>query len=220
MKLNKIAQVLVAAACLTAGAAYANTVSYDSSMILNTDTDLADFLSFQQFNSSMGTLTGVHIDVYSEVIGSVGLSSNSGLSKDVHVSLSVDLDLQRPDTTGIVHLAGASIFDQVVHLAPHGSDGVEANKTVSGFADLSNASDLVLFTGNGTLLAPMYVTATTFSDATNVDADFSTSANGYGKVTYTFTAAPVPEPETYAMLLLGMGVLAGVAKRKSRANKA
>jgi hypothetical protein len=39
--------------------------------------------------------------------------------------------------------------------------------------------------------------------------------DGFSGTNYVFTAA-VPEPETYAMLLAGLGLIAGMARRRKR----
>ncbi|MQA19116.1 PEP-CTERM sorting domain-containing protein [Rugamonas sp. FT103W] len=55
--------------------------------------------------------------------------------------------------------------------------------------------------------------ATSTTSGDGIDSQFATTADGYGTVTYAYTPA-VPEPETYGMLLLGMGVMGVLAKRR------
>ena len=40
------------------------------------------------------------------------------------------------------------------------------------------------------------------------------NAAGQNAVNYAFRIAPVPEPETYAMLLAGLGLMGGIARRR------
>lgn len=57
------------------------------------------------------------------------------------------------------------------------------------------------------------VDLTAFSHVTSIYLDDSSTASGFAYDHFTFTAA-VPEPESYAMLLVGLGLLGFVARRK------
>ncbi|HAT30084.1 MAG TPA: hypothetical protein DCW29_04305 [Janthinobacterium sp.] len=58
------------------------------------------------------------------------------------------------------------------------------------------------------------------SGAGNLITQFSTAAAGEVRVTYEYSvAAAVPEPDTYGMLLLGLGLVGCVARRKSLRRK-
>jgi len=216
MKLNKLSQVALAVvACLSAVSASANvlTVSNNSNVIVSQDTDWADFLNFQKFNSSLGTLTSVKIDLYSDVSGSVLLTNYNGDAVDVPVSLSVNVALDRPDTSNLVMIS-APLFSTTKTVAGNDSATVSNSYVASNSAVFTNVSDLALFTGPGTISTLISAHATSSVDGDGVDAQFTTQAGGHGSVTYTYTAAPVPEPETYGMLLLGLGMMGVIAKRK------
>jgi hypothetical protein len=43
-----------------------------------------------------------------------------------------------------------------------------------------------------------------------------TSGPNASGVYYALSMAPVPEPETYAMLLAGLGLMGGIARRKQK----
>lgn len=224
MKLNKLSQFALAALCFASVSATASaatqTVWYEATVGKDL-TDLFGTLNFQQFDSTKGALTGVHIDFLSSVTGQVDLQGLNSLAaaKPVNVSLNVDLSVQRPDSSNLISLTGEKIFSSTIPVSAGQFISTQFGKDVSASIDLT-PSDFALFTGSGFVLAPLSVYALTEGDATNVDVTFTTYASGYGKVTYTYETAPVPEPETYAMLLLGLGVVAGVAKRKSRAQQA
>jgi hypothetical protein len=220
MKLNKLSQVLLAAACLTGGAAYANEISFtNSNTVMTQDTDLADLLSFQQFDPTLGTLTSIKIEVGSHVDGAVHLENGLADERSIPVSLSVDLFLQRPDNSYVISLLGNSLFNTSLGLNGYGTADLSNSINLYSSTTLFGASDLSLFQGNGFLLAPLAVNANALSSGDDVDVAFTTTANGYGTITYTYTAA-VPEPETYGMLLLGLGVMAFVSKRKARSAQA
>lgn len=223
MKLNKLSQVLLAAAVFaSAASASAATleVSNNSNVIVSQDTDWADFLSFHKFNASLGNLTSVTIDLYSSVSGSVELTNLSADAIDVPVSLGVSVKLDRPDTSNLM-LINAPLFSTTVSLAGNGTGSAANEYEAHQTATFSNLSDLALFTGSGDISTLIAAKANSSVQGDNVDAFFTTQASGHGKVTYTYTAAPVPEPETYGMLLLGLGLMGVVAKRKqARANQA
>lgn len=215
MKLNKIAQVLLAASCLVSGAVSANTLTLSSNVIGSQETDWTAFLNFNQFNPTLGTLTSVKFDLYANVAGSVTLTNYNDDEATVPVKLSVDAWLQRPDLSTLV-LYSAPLINQNATIAGGlGSVTLSNSYTASGSSTFSGAGDLGLFTGPGSVSTKFSATAYTEANGDGIEADFSTTAGGYGQVTYTYTAA-VPEPETYGMLLLGLGMLAFVAKRKAR----
>lgn len=88
--------------------------------------------------------------------------------------------------------------------------GVQAMVDVfvnGAFAATSN------ITVSGLFNAPDLVDLSAFNDVSSIRIYGITDGGGLGWDNFTFTSA-VPEPETYAMLLLGLGLLGFVAKRK------
>lgn len=96
-----------------------------------------------------------------------------------------------------------------------------------GLTNITNISGLSasLFDSMGTsfsaLISPSGSNAYTFTGALqggayslNV-AGTGIGLGGAGGYTYALAAAPVPEPEIYALLLAGLGLIAGVARRRS-----
>jgi hypothetical protein len=218
MKPIKLTHLLLAAACLTTGAAHANEIFYTTSVPAR-DTNLHDLLSFQQFDPALGTLTSIKIEVGSHVAGTLTLNDTSGDDRTVAASLSAALFLQRPDSSAVISVLPATLFNTGVFVAGNGSGGTSGWADLYGSVTLNGASDLSLFKGTGSVLAPLAVNANEVAAGDDLDILFATTANGYGKITYEFTAA-VPEPETYGMLLLGLGVMAWVSKRKARSAQA
>ncbi len=223
MKLNNIARSLVAAACLTAGMAQADTLVYDLTKIASQKANLVDMLmTFQGFDATLGTLTGVTLDIYSDVTASVTLTNNNSSDRLLKVAVPASLTLTTPAATPLTTSATLLTTDLFV-----GKKVTTPTGSVSGSASSSDAltlhattsysgSDLALFTTSGLLSSNLSVTASTGLDVNKVKAVYSNFANGYGQVTYTFTAAPVPEPETYGMLLAGLALVGFVAKRSKR----
>jgi len=220
MELKKITRGMLAAACLVAGAAQANSVTYGLTNIGSTATDLQDALmSFQQFQSSMGVLTGVKVEVFSDVSTSVLLTNNNSSSRTLDLTFPVILDLSMPFGPT---LHGADNLLTTPITVDAKVDGVSGTASASDGLKLSasqtyTGAELAAFIGNGTLDSQLSVTADAALSMNKVRATFNTTASGYGQVTYFYDAPPVPEPETYGMLLAGLGVIALVAKRGKRA---
>ncbi|WP_167761472.1 choice-of-anchor E domain-containing protein [Duganella callida] len=220
MNLKKLSQAMLVAACFAAASASAATltVSNTSNVIVSKDTDWSDFLNFAKFNTSLGTLTSVTFNLYSDINGSVSLTNYNDELTNVPFSLGATVALSRPDSSNLV-LINETLYNTSVGVAA--GDTFADSKTVNAHstATFTNVSDLSLFTGTGNIATLISAKAWSSVEGDGIDAQFATKAGGYGTVTYTYTAAPVPEPETYGMLLLGLGVLGVVAKRK-RAAKA
>ncbi|WP_317202177.1 choice-of-anchor E domain-containing protein [Janthinobacterium sp.] len=214
MKLNTLARVLLLAGCAAAASASATTqtVSSASNVIVSHDTDWADFLNFQKFNTALGTLTSVKFDLYADVAGSVTLTNYSGDVAAIPVSLGVDVWLRRPDATTLAMLS-VPLLNQSVNLADGDSTTLSNHLHASTSSVFSNASDLALFSGAGSVATLISANANSDVGGDGIDAQFATMAGGHGTVTYSYIAA-VPEPETYAMLLLGIGVIGFTAKRR------
>ncbi len=100
MKLNKITSAVLVAASLMAGAAHADTLVYDLSKIDSTKADLVNVLmTFQGFDPAKGTLTGVSLDIYSEVDATVTLTNKNSTDRTLNVSVPASLKLVAPGAT-------------------------------------------------------------------------------------------------------------------------
>lgn len=216
MKLNKIAQALFVAGCFVSAAASAATQTFTSNVIASTQTDLTAVLNFAQFNASLGTLTSVKFDLFADVAGQVDLTNYNPDAVTVPVSLSVDVWLNRPDSSTLVLFSAPLLNQDATVDGNEGTLNLHNSYTMSNSASYSGAGDLALFTGNGNVATLFAAKAFTQANGDGVESNFMTTVGGYGKVTYTYTAAPVPEPETYGMLLAGLALLGVVAKRKAR----
>jgi len=223
MKLNKISQALAIAACFAAASASASTVTQPlpTNTISLKDTNWNDFLNFQKFDTSLGTLTSVQLDLYSNVKGHVDVMNFNDDAADVPLTLDVTVSVNRPDATSLV-LINAPVFNQTLTVDGGGGyASLDNSFKAHNSATFGPGADLDMFKGTGTLSAQIFANANSSTADVNIFTGFSTQADGYGTVTYTYTAAPVPEPETYGMLLLGLGLMGVVAKRKqARAKQA
>lgn len=212
--MKKLSQALLVATCLVAASASAatKTSSSSSNVIISQDTDWNDFLNFDKFNGALGQLTSVKVDLYSTITGSVSLTNYNPDITTVPFSLAATVALSRPDSSNLA-LINSTLFSTSEEIA-YGATYI-ASKTLSEHAGatFSNAQDLALFTGPGKISTLIAANASSSVSADSIDTQFATQASGKGSVTYTYIAA-VPEPETYGMLLLGLGVLGVVARRK------
>lgn len=220
MKLKQFAAASLFAACAISAPAMAAVKVYDITAVPGgTLTNILTTLDIHQFDSTLGTLTGITIEYGANVAGSVALSNSSTTkNKTTTVGLTTTMTLTGP---GALALGSDSetLFSGVLATAVKNTSNVVA---ASGSGSLSssysvNASDFSLFLGTGNTAASLAINASgTSVGQTGIVSKFTTLAEGAGKVTYTYTIAPVPEPETYGMLLLGLGVVAYAAKRKAR----
>lgn len=222
MKLKNFA---AAAICVAAGVfaapAMADTVTYDITAFGPSDTDLLAELAVKQFDPTKGVLTGITISYASTVSGQVLLSNSKNVDKEVSIGLSSTMVLTLPsgsvfgtDTKSLFSDTVTSVKKTSGVLAGHG----DAVLSVNGSLD---SGYFAMFSGKSNVAGMLAVTAVSSAESpSGITAEYSTSATGLGHITYTYNAAPVPEPETYGMLLLGMGVVAFAAKRKSRSAQA
>lgn len=223
MELKKITRGMIAAACLVAGTAQAGSVTYDLTAVATQQSDLLDLvMSFQQFNPSLGTLTGVTLDIYSDIAATVSLTNNNtgaNGGRTVNVDLPATLSLAAPASSTLS--ASGTLLQTDLHVgAKVGSIAGQASESDSLTLHASDSyagAALAAFSGTGTLDSQLTVKAGSSLQVNKVQALYNTTANGYGQVTYTFTALPVPEPETYGMLLAGLALVGVVAKRSKRA---
>lgn len=219
MKLKNIAAALCIAAGAVSAPALAKTVSYDiTSVPAGTQTNILTLLNIKQFDSLLGTLTGIEIDYGSHLTGQVSVT-NTSLKKDKTADFTLTSTMSLTGPAGL-NLGGdtKTLFSSSVTAVKNTSNVIAK----TGTADLSsstvlNSINFGQFTGTGNVGATLSISALGSVSGQVIENQFTTWANGEGKVTYTYNAAPVPEPETYGMLLLGMGVVAFAAKRKSRA---
>ncbi|MRW89132.1 choice-of-anchor E domain-containing protein [Duganella sp. FT80W] len=224
MKLKKLSQALLVGCCFVAASASATVITVmapiaTSNSIDVQDTNWSDFLSFVKFDSSLGTLQSVKLDLYSDVVGGIDVTNYNASSVKISTDLSATIALQRNPSDNLVLLT-APLFSGQVEVAA-GANYTDSNSyTAHADATYTDVATLALFSapGGGTLSTVITANGGTLADMTGVDATFTTQAGGHGSITYSYIAA-VPEPETYGMLLLGLGMMGVVAKRKQRAAK-
>lgn len=173
-------------------------------------TALNDPMVFNQFNSSLGTLTSVSVSVSYDFNHTSTLTfavpstiSTSATQNNISVSLpngTVIGSAASPDYTQSTAFNSSTMtLGTPVTLTPINDPGTIAP------ISLTSASNLALFTGSGTISLPVLassVAAAHFS-AGNGTAVVTTTASATVTISYNYTPHAVPEPSS--VVLLGMG---------------
>ena len=225
--MKKLTTLLLAGTAMAGTNAYANvpTLSYtvNSNIIANAKGNTAG-LDFSKFNTSLGTLESVQIQLFSDFTTSISVENLSKNSASTITGTVGDvLTLTTPTLTQTLTSSGSHIFseakfDGVSNFA--GTSGAVFTFSGAPFTSTTSYSDLAtltLFSGTGNINTGLKGTSSSSVIGTsgNTRSLVLPSFDAYGKVTYTY-ALPVPEPETYAMLLTGLGLMGALLhKRKS-----
>lgn len=197
------ALALLAAAC----AAQATTLTFDDLGLADgSETFISSYGGFTWDNAGALNTTGYAYNPSGYQVGAVS-GSGVGFSFD---SSTLSFSSATPFTFNSIWLTAAW------------NDGLSVTLTGS-LAGLSLYSQTV----NPLATAPkLYTFDWANIDKVSIWTSGGTFHPGYGGAgehvaldNLTFNAAPVPEPESFAMLLAGLGVLAGVARRRQRTSQ-
>lgn len=218
----------VAVFTLSSGFAQAATVSYTSATVANQETDFYATdnvgLDLQKFNSALGVLNSVTLELTANILGSIQFESTSASSGTVFTDLAAKVSLLSPTgQTLVATVPVSSKVDTVTkydkHLDFGGTSGrtyddLSATKTESvTFTDSSEY--FALFSGSGYLQALLSaVSASKVEGPGNMASAFTTTAGGFAKVTYDYTVANTPLPGAVWLFGSAMVGLMGFGKRK------
>lgn len=217
---RNVAVISMLAAC---GALQAATVTYTSNTVPVQSANWTDVLSLQQFSPTLGTLSSIEINLFGTVSGTAQGESLDPIAADMDLKIAASIGLFKPAAAtpflvikpSVITTYAASSYDGGMDYA--GTSGTTFSDSATATKAYISAlgADLSLFTGAGSVLAPVKATGNSFvTGPGNFRSLTSTSAGAYATVTYTYTAAPVPEASTVAMFIAGLGALPLMARRR------
>ncbi|QHG16116.1 PEP-CTERM sorting domain-containing protein [Nostoc sp. ATCC 53789] len=205
----------------TSSAANAASLSYTSSI----DYDLTDItdapLSVQQFDSSLGTLTGMTIGFTGDILGNAGFENTGKSSANITVNLASQLTLKL-NNQSLFALNPQNSFSYEVGQFDNSIDfGGTSGRTVSGLTatqsgtqSFTNTQFLQSFIGNSNIDFLFSATANSVvSGSGNIASYVQTLAKANIKVTYDYDdVKSIPEPSA----TLGVGLIAGLCLLSQR----
>lgn len=198
------------------------------SVVGTSGTAATQSLTWDKFDPTLGTLTGVSLSIGGTASGSVSVTNNdvdalnlfdffnrvrltfsgTGSKPGTQTTTSTALVSSPliPTTPGTYSLAGETT--QPFSLSP-------SSQALSG---LSNNLDAFVsyFTGPGTFttsLIQLPAIGSTNSGFTSIDND---GLSSFGLVSIVYTYQPVPEPSTYALAAIGLGIAGYVRSRRRK----
>jgi hypothetical protein len=202
------------AASLTFGTpSQASSVTYYSSVVAQQDVPFSYTLPVQQFNPSLGTLTGVTLSVDATVTGYIQIVNIGSTSYTfTNATASVPVTVTGPGVptpTSVSTTATATLASGTAAPGLNSYAGVTASST--GLTPVA-MSAWGMYTGTGTFDGTIASTATggTFSGTGGPGSQGklffggTATAGGTIDVTYTYISAVVPEPNSMALLGIGM----------------
>jgi hypothetical protein len=242
MRLSTLSLGLVAlgALALLSPAAKAQISTVSSEATINyTTTDFALPLVVDKFNSSLGTLLSVQIDMSTRLISDITVTNIGTIASDGTVSTRLFAWLQDPwgqftdpavNAIGIVQpgsfvaVAETPEVEYGVPVQLAAGDSVDFNDLEGSATKTDTFTDpgfLINFNGSAGDTLTFTGKTDTFTRLTffggNTSAEQDTVAEMKVKVTYTYNSSPpIPEPSTMGLLALGLSA-GTVALRRRRA---
>jgi hypothetical protein len=175
-----------------------------------TPTDWSTTLVFSQFNPALGTLNSITIMLDGTIVSEL-IATNTGATTDTGtVTATATITVTRPDSSTLVV---APTVSHTETLDPGNSfDVTETNSASNAVTSPPPASDLVAYTGVGTIGLPISAvgSSTVTSGNGNVAGGALTSASATVTLVYQYDPAlMLPEPP--GVLVFGLALAAGLA---------
>lgn len=222
-------KLLTTALLVSAAVSSAATISYTGNA--TTNTSWAD-INLAKFNSSLGTLTAIQLEVVYSNFGGYFTASAPTVDDAVTVnSASATVYLKQKDSND-VGFAPVNSGSKTLTTTP----GLPSSEIVNDSVVFNVSSTTALSSGSSSVSGSYFslfqdpagsgnVTfQTRTSPSVNADTAGSGSVNNSTitgsvgmRVTYTYTAAPVPEPSTYGIALGGLALVGAIVRRRKQA---
>jgi len=193
--------------------AQANSISF-SGVVSAQPTPFSADVPLQQFDTTLGTLTGVTIGFSSNVVATVTVFAPFATGSFTNAQAAIPVSVTGPD--GSVASATAT--------ATQASGTVPAGgfSSYPGLSNVASATDVVApahwgsYEGVGThnIHLTFAAAAGSFSGTTTDLLFFGGHATADGTVTITYDYTTVPEPSTFALMGLGLVGFAARAYRR------
>jgi hypothetical protein len=196
--------------------ASANTLSYTATIPTQT-TDYTQSVSLQQFNSSLGTLNSVTVQLDGDfTITSLTFTNNAATTQTFTASSGIKFGLSG---VGIAFNTGATLGVDVNNGASivlaAGATSVDYAQPLGTLANSGSKSGSVLpanfaaYQGNGTVAFNFgtQTTTTFFGGGGNIQFNQTTVAGGAVKITYNYTAVPEPLPVFSGLVVVGFALV-------------
>jgi hypothetical protein len=194
----------------------AGTITQSQTVPLQS-TDWSTTAVFNQFNPGSGTLTMVTLTLDGTIQSELIAINSSGDTDTVSVTASATITVTRPDLSTLV------VAPTVTHTEtlPDGGffDVTDTNSSSLAVTSPPPASDLVAYTGVGTIILPIDAvgTSTVTSDSGNASGGAFTNAGATLTLTYTFQpTGGVTVPEPSSLLLMGIALGLGAMSWRAR----
>lgn len=220
MKMVGLAAAALIASSLAANAA---TIQFSDSIGLQS-TNFSDTVNIQQFDSALGTLTAVTVELVGTAQGNASAESLDASPTTVTLSLTATLTAS---LAGFGTLAEAvplvqetvnfTAFDGTIDFAgTSGAEFIDQSATASDTQTYTDAATLAAFTGTSLLSLDVAGIANSFGTGSgNLLTLLVTNAGADVTVTYTFDEAPiVPLPAALPMFLAALGGLGFMRRRR------
>jgi len=212
------------AACAAARPATAEYVTYDTTTpITDVKTDWTganiQLLTFRKFDTSLGTLTKIQLDLDSAMSTIITVTNTSGSTSTSWGNVSTVMQLTVGDNVGMTQPQlgiTSAPFSYTLGIGETKTSGT-ITETERSSNDYTSDSILSYFRGTGAVDLTATTSTTTHIANTggNTEVSQSTKASLDGSITYYYTT--IPEPSTLVLLgTLGAGLLAHAWFRRRR----